>query len=199
MRVNVGRYLGDFSYMDRYTCDDNPRMVGMINAQRKDYNYTEYTMEYLDPVYHWRGMELWEWIVKAYEAGKNGEELVFTQSKLGEIQNCDKYYKLDKNGKLLDEDNDIIGYQDYRPTYWGEKFVIEEPIINGQRKSQILDTLWKNYLKESNITELPESKKVEITKDELIEGIHYSEYKKQYGLVDIKWGNVEEGFNDKSN
>ena len=195
MDVNVGRTLGDFSYMDRYTCVDNPRMVGMINAQRKEYNYTEHTMEYLDPVHHWRGMELWEWIVKAYQAGKNGEELTFTISNIEESQNVDKYYKLNNSGKLLDENNNVIGYQQYRPTYWGEKFVVEEPIVNGKTKYQILDTLWANYLKENNIVLPEESKKVEISIDELIEGIHYSKYKKDYNKIEIDWDNCKE-YND---
>lgn len=189
MKIVCRRYKGDFSYSDHYACEYDSKSIVMSKCNRQD--YIELTNEYIDPIHHWIGMELWQWIVKAYEAGKNGEELEFIQNPVTEALNVDPYYKLDNLGNLLDENNNKIGKQEYRPTYWGEKLVHEEPVINGKLKSEIIEELWNNYLKENNITEeqLKTNKKVEVSNDELIEGVHYSKYRKDYDLIDIKWDN----------
>ena len=129
----------------------------------------------------------------AYEASKNNEELKFIQAPIKKKQKVNLYYKMDKNKNLLDAQDNIIGYQDSNCSYWGEKTVIEEPVVNGKLKSEILKDLWENYLKENNIDpkSLEETKKVIISEKEAEEGIHYDKNRKNYNLINIDWDNQE--------
>lgn len=187
MIVNCRRIKNDFAYCDYYTCE-----TSSINATKSiRHNYTEDSQEYRK--LHWKGKELWEWIIMAYEAGKNNEELKFIQAPVQKGQKVNPYYKMDKNKNLLDAQDNIIGYQDTNCSYWGEKTVIEEPVINGKLKSEILKDLWENYLKENNIDpkSLEETKKVIISEKEAEEDIHYDKNRKNYNLINIDWDNQE--------
>lgn len=187
MIVNCRRIKNDFAYCDYYTCE-----TSSINATKSiRHNYTEDSQEYRK--LHWKGKELWEWIIMAYEAGKNNEELKFIQAPVQKGQKVNLYYKMDKNKNLLDAQDNIIGYQDTNCSYWGEKTVIEEPVVNGKLKSEILKDLWENYLKENNIDpkSLEETKKVIISEKEAEEDIHYDKNRKNYNLINIDWDNQE--------
>lgn len=187
MEVQLSRTLNDFKYLDYYWCDSE-KGAPYIKATRC--NYSEDYNEYLDINHIWRGKNLYDWIIQAYNAGKNGEELKFVVHKPQEASHHFYRFKTDEDGNILNEEGNIIGKYS-ESTYWGEVLPKINKYYQGKKEEQLKEEVFKKYCEENNIV-FTEHKPIQLNnKDDEIPAVHYDIKQKDFNDININWDNVE--------